>query len=37
MKQMDSWEDDWFRPRTPLERAAPWLALGVALLLACLQ
>jgi|GEM_PF-4099097 len=34
MKPMETWDDDWFQPHTPLERAAPWLALGVAILLA---
>jgi hypothetical protein len=37
MKQMDSWDDDWFQPHGRLERAAPLLAIGVALLLAWLQ
>jgi hypothetical protein len=36
MKELESWEDDWFEPHTPLERAAPWLALVAALFIAWL-
>ncbi len=34
MKNIESWDEEWFEAQSPLERAAPILALGVALLLA---
>jgi O-succinylbenzoate synthase len=36
MKQIDSWDEQWSEPSTPLERAAPFVAFGLALLLAWL-
>jgi hypothetical protein len=36
MKNSESWDDEWFEPRSSLERAAPLLALGLALLIAWL-
>lgn len=36
MKHVESWDQLCSEPNTPLERAAPLLALGLALLLAWL-
>lgn len=36
MKNIESWDDEWFQPQSSLERAAPLLALAFALLVAWL-
>ncbi len=36
MKNIENWDDEWFQAQSPLERVAPILALGFALLIAWL-